>query len=229
MASARRGRAALGLLVVGVLLQACASGPPPTATDLGEQALERGDWRSARNQFTIALRSDPRNGRAWLGQARAELAGRDPEAALGSLGNLARVDRARWLDPDQGKPVYADALEAATRRRIGRKQTEAALAAVRGLAQIDPDRRGLDRLLGDALLAEGDRLRLLGQRAPAYALFEEACRVVPHRLEAWLGAAEILIETRKGPGAVRLLEAARRHHPTAGEIRLLTLRAMGLR
>ena len=117
MASARRGRAALGLLFVGVLLQACASGPPPTATDLGEQALERGDWRSARNQFTIALRSDPRDGRAWLGQARAELAGRDPEAALGSLGNLARVDRARWLDPDQGKPVYADALEAATRRR----------------------------------------------------------------------------------------------------------------
>ena len=222
-------RACLALLIaLGLLsLQGCATGPPPTPTQLGLAALETGDWRAAKTQFAIALRADAKNGEAWLGQARAQLMGRDPEAALRSLSSLAKVDRRRFQT--QARETYADALEDASRQRLTRKQPEAALAAVRALAQLEPERPGLGGLLGPALIAEADRRRMVGDRPAALDLLREACGVVPHRLEAWVGAAEILLETRQGNEAIRLLEAARVYHPTAGSIRMLTLQALNLR
>jgi predicted Zn-dependent protease len=226
--SCHRRFLALALLALAfVALEGCATAPPPTDMELGEQALAHGDWREARNHFAIALKKNPREGRAWLGEARAHLAGRDPEAALRSLGSLAKVDAERFkLD---GRPVYADALHGAAVRRLDQKQSQAALVAVRALAEWEPDRRGLNRLLGDTLIAEGTRLRLRGQREAAYALFREAALVVPQRLDGWLAAAEIMIESNRGKDAVRLLEAARKFHPTAGEIRMLSIQALSAR
>jgi tetratricopeptide (TPR) repeat protein len=217
-------------LVGGVLvfwLQACASGPPPTPTALGEAALAEGDWRSARRHFGEALKLDSHNGRAWVGQARAQLAGREPEAALQSFSRLARVDGDRFRG--EALPDYADALEAAAQTRLASRKSEAALVAVRALAQLEPDRRGLDRLLGRALVAEAERRRLLGERGPALSLYREACRVAPQELDAWVAAVEILLEQRKRKQAMQLLEAARKAHPTAGSIRTLTLQAMKIR
>lgn len=205
----------------------CASGPPPTETELGEQALGRGEWHEARIHFAIALRTDPRDGRAWLGQAKAQIGERDPEAALESLGSLAEVDPVHFRE--LGRTAYADALEGAAVGRLNRKKTPQALEAARALKKLDPERAGLDRLLGNAILAEASRLRRRGQVRPAFALYQEATRVVPQRLEGWLGAAEIMIESNQGKGAVRFLEAARRYHPTSGEIRMLSIQAISSR
>lgn len=215
----------LALLVA--LFEGCASGPPPTDTELGEQALARGDWRQARSHFSIALRKDPRAGRAWLGQARAQIEGRDPEAALRSLSSLAKVDRERFTG--EGRSVYANALHEAAVARLARGQSQAALVAARALAKLEPERRGLERVLGEALLAEASRFRLRGNREAAFALYQEAAQTVPQRLEGWLGAAEILIESNRGRVAVRLLQAAREHHPTSGEIRMLSIQALSAR
>lgn len=205
-------------------LQGCANGPPPTETELGELALAEGEWRKARTHFALALRENSENGRAWLGQAQADLAGRDPEAALRSLGGLAKVDAERFRGI--GRETYAEALAGATRQRLKRDQSQAALVTARALAKMEPERSGIKRLLGDALLAEGDRLRLRGDPQGAYALFVEATRVDPSQLQAWVGTAELLIEARDGKSAVRLLEAARKYHPTSGEIRTLTIQAL---
>ena len=215
----------LALLVA--LFEGCASGPPPTDIELGEQALARGDWRQARTHFSIALKKDPRAGRAWLGQARAQIDGRDPESALRSLSSLAKVDRERFSG--EGRPVYANALHEATVARLSQGQSQAALVTARALAKLEPERRGLDRVLGEAILAEASRFRLRGNREAAFALYQEAAQVVPQRLEGWLGAAEILIESNRGRVAVRLLQAAREYHPTSGEIRMLSIQAVSAR
>lgn len=220
----------IGIVLLALLLalfEGCASGPPPTDTELGEQALARGDWRQAKNHFSIALRKDPRAGRAWLGQSRAQIAGRDPEAALRSLSSLAKVDPERFSG--EGRPVYAKALHEAAAARLAKGQSQAALVAARALAKLEPGRRGLDRVLGEAILAEAGRLRLRGNREAAFALYQEAAKVVPQRLEGWLGAAEILIESNRGKVAVRLLQAAREYHPTSGEIRMLSIQALSAR
>ncbi|GEM_PF-3562648 len=214
-------------LVLGAFVAGCASGPPPTLTELGWTALETGDWRAAKQHFGEALRVDSRNASAWHGQAEAQLSGRDPEAALRSLGSLSKVDSARFQG--EARPTYANALEAATKQRLEHAQPEAALAAVRALAKLDPDRRGLSRLLGAALLAEADHKRLRGHPKAALGLYKEACRVAPAELEAWVGAVEILLERKKGREAMRLLEAARKSHPTAGIIRTLARQAMKYR
>ena len=218
---------ALGFLSFVVFLQACASGPPPTPTQLGEAALAAGDWRSAQTHFAQALDLDEANGRAWFGQAKAQLAGRDPESALRSLAALARVDRT--LFNEDAQPCYADTLESVTQHRLERNQPEAALAAARALAKADPSRRSLPRLLGQSLFAEGDRRRLIGERDQALALFMEANRVSPQFLEGWVAAAELMIEARKGREAVRLLEEARQYHPSAGALRTLTVQALHAR
>jgi tetratricopeptide (TPR) repeat protein len=210
-----------------LFLHGCAGGPPPSAVELGEAALESGDWRSAKTHFAEALRAEPRLGRAWLGQARAQLAGRDPEAALRSLTSLSKVDRERFLR--DARPTYVDSLDAAARSRLERDKSEAALAAVRALAKLDPGRRDLDRLVGRALIAEADRVRWRGDPKSALALYREACRTVPRELDAWIGAAEILLEFNRGKEAMNLLEAARKTHPTAGQIRTLTIQALSLR
>jgi tetratricopeptide (TPR) repeat protein len=223
-------RPILALLVLGLALAwlpSCASGPPPTPTELGEQALASGDWRSAKTHFAEALRLDDRDSRAWLGQARAQLAGRDPEASLRSLSSLAKTDPDRFRGEAQG--TYADSLDAVVRQRLGRSQNEAALQAVRVLAKLEPKRKGLPRLLGRTLVGEATRRRLMGERKPALALYREACEVTPGDLEAWIGAAEILLETKKRKQTIRLLEAARTFHPTAGAIRTLSLQAMRIR
>jgi len=220
----------IGIVLLALLLalfEGCASGPPPTDTELGEQALARGDWRQAKNHFSIALRKDPRAGRAWLGQSRAQIEGRDPEAALRSLSSLAKVDPERFSG--EGRPVYAKALHEAAAARLAKGQSQAALVAARALAKLEPGRRGLDRVLGEAILAEAGRLRLRGNREAAFALYQEAAKVVPQRLEGWLGAAEILIESNRGKVAVRLLQAAREYHPTSGEIRMLSIQALSAR
>lgn len=222
----RTAYAVLGILCCA-WLQACASGPPPTATELGWSALDTGDWRSAKTHFAAALDADPADGRAWHGQARAQLEGRDPEAALLSLTRLGKVDPGGFRGIASG--TYSDTLYAAVARRLDRHQSEAALAAARALVQIDAGRSGSDRLLGQALLAEATRKRLGGERDAAYALYSEACQVTPGTLDAWVGAAEILLEKREGRKAIRLLEAARKTHPTAGAIRTLTLQAMRVR
>ena len=69
----------------------------------------------------------------------------------------------------------------------------------------------------------------MGEAKPALALYREACEVTPGNLEAWVGAAEILLEKKKRKEAIRLLEAARANHPTAGAIRTLSLQAMRIR
>jgi tetratricopeptide (TPR) repeat protein len=212
----------VGFVLVG--LQGCASGPPPTATELGEQALVEGDWRGALVHFALALREQPSDGRAWLGQAQAHLAGRDAEAALQSLGRLAKIDPERMAG--QGRETVTDVLAAVTRVRLKRSQSQAALVTARELSRMDPNRADVRRLLGDALFAEGDRLRLRGDPKSAYRLFAEATQVDPSQLSAWIGSAELLIEARDSKGAVRVLEAARRHHPTSGEIRTLTIQAL---
>jgi tetratricopeptide (TPR) repeat protein len=212
-------------LVWGTALGAgCASGPPPTATELGEAALAEGDWSRAATHFADALRHDSRDARAWHGQARAELLGRNPESALRSLSKLAK------LDPDhfkqRARATYADTLDAAASDRLARGQARSALEAARALARIEPGRRGLDRLLGRTLLAEARRRRWLGDREMALGLYQEACGVTPGSLEAWVATAEILLEKRKTKEAMRVLEEARLHHPTAGEIRMLSLQAL---
>jgi tetratricopeptide (TPR) repeat protein len=217
----------LFLCFAALLLHACASGPPPTAVERGEAALASGDWRLAKTHFAEALRADSRSGRAWFGQARAQLAGRDPEGTLRSLSSLSKVDRA--LFEGDARAIYVEGLDAATRQRLGREQSEAALVAVRALMKLEPDRRGLDSLLGRALVAEAARRRWLGDRKGALTLYREACQVVPNTLDAWLGAAEILIEFKRGKEAMRLLEIARKTHPTAGQIRTLTIQALGSR
>jgi tetratricopeptide (TPR) repeat protein len=216
-----------GLVIALGLVLGCASGPPPTPVELGEAALERGDWRAAKTHFAEALRLDAEQGRAWHGQARAQLRGRDPEGALRSLSSLARADAETFSG--EARSTYTDSLEAVTRLRLDREQSEAAMVAVRALVDLDPERRGLARLLGSALVREAERRRLLGDRDSALALYREACRVVPQTLEAWVGAVEILLEAKKGREAVRLLEAARKVHPTAGAIRSLSLQALQLR
>ena len=215
------------LALVIALIEGCASGPPPTDTELGEQALARGDWRRAKSHFAIALKKDPRAGRAWLGQSRAQIDGRDPESALRSLSSLAGVDPERFRG--EGRAVYANALHEAAAARLAKGQSQAALVAARALAKLEPQRRGLDRVLGEAILAEAGRLRLRGNREAAFALYQEAAKFVPQRLEGWLGAAEILIESNRGKVAVRLLQAAREYHPTSGEIRMLSIQALSAR
>ena len=217
--------APIGLLIV--LALGCASGPPPTAVELAEQALAAGDWRTAQTHFDAALALDAQNGRAVHGQARAALLGRDAETALAQLSRLAKLDPARFRA--EARETYADALDGAVRARLERGQAEPALLAARALAQLEPRRSGLPRLLGLSLLAEADRRRLQGDRPGALALYREACEVTPGALEAWVGAAEILLETRRGKQAIRLLEAARKAHPTAGSIRTLTLQALRMR
>ena len=225
--TAKRFLPVLVLLLATLLFHGCASGPPPTPVEKGEAALTSGDWRSAKTHFAEALRADARFGRAWFGQARAQLAGRDPEGALRSLSSLSKVDRDLFVG--SARSTYADALEAATRYRLDREQSEAALIAVRALAKLEPDRRGLGPLLGRALVEEAARIRWLGDREAALMLYRETCEVMPYALEAWLGAAEILIEFKRGREAMRLLEAARKMHPTAGQICTLTIQALGVR
>lgn len=218
---------ALALALVVSAIGGCASGPPPTPTELGESALAEGDWRAALNHFTVAVKADSANGRAWLGRGQAFLTGRDPEAALQSLVQLSKVDVGRFRGA--GRSTYGDALAGAIRLRLERQQAEAALVAARALSQLEPNRGGVRRLLGEALLAEGDRQRLRGDPRAAYALLSEATQVDPSQLAAWIASAELLIEAKDGKGAVRLLEAARKHHPTAREIRTLSIQALGSR
>jgi len=227
MLSTRRLLARLIISCLLGLVSGCASGPPPSATDLGEQALAEGDWRSAKTHFAEALRMDSADGRAWLGQAGAQLAGRDPEGALRSLSSLNQADP-EWFRR-QAQDTYGDSLESASRQRLDRKQTEAALGAVRALKKIEPKRSGLDRLLGRVLVAEADRRRLAGDREAALAFYREACAATPQSLDAWIGAAEILLEQNETGEAMRLLESARRSHPTAGAIRSLTLQVLQTR
>lgn len=216
------------VLCLAMLLGAgCVGGPPPTPVERGEAALASGDWRSAKSYFAEALQADSRLGRAWLGQSRALLAGRDPEGTLQSLSRLSEVDRAMFVR--DARSIYAEGLDAAARRRLLRQQNEAALGAVRALAKLEPARRGLDRLLGRALIGEAARQRWRGDPKTALELYREACKVVPNSLDAWLGAAEILLESGQGKEAIRLLETARKTHPTASQIRILTIQALGLR
>jgi tetratricopeptide (TPR) repeat protein len=218
---------ALVLCLAALLSNACATGPPLTPVESGEAALASGDWRSAKKHFAEALRAEAGFGRAWLGQARAQLAGRDPEGALRSLSSLSRVDRCVF--DGAGQATKAEGVEAAARLRLRRDQSEAALIAVRAWVELEPDRRGLDPLLGRALIAEAARRRWQGDPTAALTLYREACQVVPSTLDPWLGAAEILIEQNHGKAAMQLLEIARRSHPTAGQIRTLTIQALSLR
>ena len=183
------------LLVAAFIIQACASGPPPSATDLGWSALEAGDWRGAETHFAKALALDARDGRAWHGRAKASLAGRDPEAALRSLGQLAKVDPARFKGA--ARDTYSETLAAAVRARLDRNQSEGALVAARTLSALEPTRPGLASLLGEALIGEADRKRLAGDQDAALALYGEVCRVRPGALQGWVGAVEILLEKKR--------------------------------
>jgi tetratricopeptide (TPR) repeat protein len=209
------------------LAHGCASGPLPTAVERGEAALSSGDWRGAKTNFIEALQAESRSGRAWFGLARAQWVGRDPEGVLRSLASLSKVDRKLFMG--EARATYANALEGATRRRLTTKQSEAALVAVRVLVKIEPERRGLEMLLGRTLISEAARIRWQGEPDRALDLYREACQVAPGKLQAWVGAAEILLERKRGQEAMRLLEVARKAHPTAGQIRTLTIQALGLR
>jgi tetratricopeptide (TPR) repeat protein len=215
---------AITLAACLVLSQGCATPPPLSPTEAGFAALEEEDWRAAKTHFAEGLRIDPRDGRAWHGQARAQLAGRDPEGALRSLSSLAKVDKPRFSG--EARSTHANGLEDAARRRLKRDQFELGLAAARALARLDPKRTGLAGLLGRALVGEATRRRYQGEKEYALQLYREACRVTPGALEAWVGATEILLEERKSKQAMQMLEAARKNHPTAGAIRSLTLQVL---
>lgn len=219
----------IGVLGVACMLaMACTNPPPLSETQLGEWALDNdGDWRQAKIHFALALRAEPRSARALHGQARAHLAARDPEAALASLGKIVKYDPAYFKT--KAGATYGNALEAVTVRRIAGKKTQAGLVSARALVKHDPNRTGVKRLLGQALLAEADHRRLRGDRKTAYVLFEEASRVAPQEIAGWIGAAEILIEYGKNKQAVQMLKAARRFHPTNGEIRTLSIQAISTR
>ncbi len=225
--TSKRFLSVLSLGSILLLCHGCASGPPPSPVELGEAALANQDWRSAKTHFAAALRAQPRSELAWFGQARAQLAGRDPEGALRSLSSLSELDHG--LFSVDARSAYADSLEGATRQRLDRDQSEAALIAVRALVKLEPDRRGLDHLFGRALVEEADRRRWMGDSKTALVLYREACHVVPHTLDAWVGTAEILLELGQGKEAMRILETARKNHPTSGQIRTLTIQALGLR
>jgi tetratricopeptide (TPR) repeat protein len=224
--STRIGTVSL-LCIVLLISNGCASGPPPSPVEMGEADLASGDWRSAKSHFAEALRVDPASGRAWLGQARAQLVGRDPEGALRSLSSLSRIDRAPFSG--EARSTYVDSLRAATSVRLAREQSEAALVAARALVKLEPNRQDLDQLLGRALIAEAERRRWLGDQQAALSLYREATHIVPNTLDAWIGAAEILIELKQGRQAMKLLEVARKTHPTAGQIRSLTIQALDFR
>ena len=140
---------------------------------------------------------------------------------------LNPVDRA--LFSGDARSTYVDSLEAATSVRLAREQSEAALVAARALVKLEPDRQDLDQLLGRTLVAEAERRRWLGDQQAALSLYREATHIVPNTLDAWVGAAEILIELKQGKQAMQLLEVARKTHPTAGQIRSLTIEALDFR
>ena len=187
----------LGILISLAFLNGCATGPPATPTTLGEAALSRGDWREAKTHFAEALRLDSKAGRAWFGQAQAQWLGRDPEGSLRSLSSLSKVDRKLFLS--EARSVYVDSLEGATEGRLHRDQSELALVSVRALSKLDPNRRGLASLLGRVLIAEAERWKWAGESEKSLLFYREACVVVPHSLEGWVGAAEILL--KRGDGA----------------------------
>lgn len=97
---------------------------------------------------------------------------------------------------------------------------------MRTLARLGGTRRGLNQLLGKVLVEEATRRRFRGDKETAFTLYREACGVAPGELPAWVGAAEIGLEEKRGREAMQLLEAASKQHPTAGAIRTLTLQAL---
>jgi predicted Zn-dependent protease len=153
--------------------------------------------------------------------------GRDSEAALRSLSSLSKTDRRLFLS--EARSDYAEALESATEKRLDREKTQSALTSVRALSKLDPHRRGLASLLGRVLVAEAERSKWASHSEQALSFYREACSVDPGSLEAWVGAAEILLRMGHGREAMRLLAAARERHPTAGSIRTLSIQASSLR
>lgn len=220
-----RGRIRVALL--GLLLAACQSGPPPSWVEQGDAALAAGEAQRADAFYVRALEEGtPEAARALHGRARAALVLRDPERALRIYRGLARTHRAYWQDA--ARADYAEALFAAGRQRLADGRAAEAVEALRAARRVDPARDALGRWLRKALCAHAEALAMHGRRDEALGLFREAFEADPGAIGAYVGAAEILIGTGRKQEALALLEVARRADPNDGRVRALTMEAMGL-
>jgi tetratricopeptide (TPR) repeat protein len=215
------------LALLGALLSACQSGPPPSLVEQGDAALAAGEAQRADALYVRALEEGTAEpARALHGRARVALALRDPERALRVYGDLARADRGYWQRT--ARVDYGEALFAAGRQRLVDGRAGEAVEALRASRRVDPARAGLGRWLRKALCAHAEALAMHGRRDQALALFREALEVDPGAVGAYVGAAEILIGTGRKQEALALLEVARRADPNDGRVRALTMEAMGL-
>ena len=221
------GRVRGALTSVGVLLAlACQSGAPQTPLDRGHAAFAAGRTREASALYEEAERTQPdRLAEALYGQAKVALVRRRPERALSLHARIAHVDRA-YFD-EHVRSDYAQTLLHAGRGRLAKKKKVGpAIAALEALRDIDPEYPELEKTLAAAYTAQGEALALRGRRTEALARFEQAMALRPGAADAWVGAAEILIATGRRQEALSLLGDARRHNPSDGRVRALTVQAM---
>ena len=141
-----------------LLLGACVSWHPfASELERGNAALRLGDFYAATHCYQRALgyrRDDPA---ALLGLVRCYIGRGDGENALEVFLILRRVDPAYF---EQRAPTdYHVALYQAAKTRLSRVNARTALELLRRLRQRDPDHRGLDDLMTQALIEAAAPLR----------------------------------------------------------------------
>jgi tetratricopeptide (TPR) repeat protein len=218
-------RVAIGLIGF-LMLAACQSSPPPGLVEQGDAAWASGNYAEADALYASALKNDPSSPAALLGRARIAVQLGDPERALGYHGAIANSDRGFWQA--NAHTDYALTLFEVGRARLAAAHPDGAVAALRALQHIDPERPGLRDLLARALTARAEQLSMRGDRETALALFQEAISIDSRSVAAYVGAAEILIGSGQKQEAMVLLESARRTDPADNRVRALTMEAMGL-
>lgn len=155
---AELGHWSRGLYVALFLLGACVSWHPfASELERGNAALRLGDFYAATHCYQRALgyrRDDPA---ALLGLVRSYIGRGDGENALEVFLILRRVDPAYF---EQRAPTdYHVALYQAAKTRLSRGNAGTALELLRRLRQRDPDHRGLDDLMTQALIEAAAPLR----------------------------------------------------------------------
>ncbi len=224
--SRRLGARVATMILVAASLAACQSDRTPGLLEQGDAAWSAGDYQEADNLYARALEQDPSSRAAWLGRARAAVALRDPERALGFHGTLAGIDRTYWRA--EARDEYSLALMEAARKRLEAGRPDAAVAALRALRRLDPDRAGSTELFAQALTDWASERAMRGDREAALELYREAISIDARGVAAYVGAAEILIGSGRKQEAMTLLEVARQTDPADNRVRALTIEALGL-